>query len=184
MTTMTRIGLGLAAVVAAAGLAVGAHAQNTNGGPGPFNGRGGPGGPPPGGRFGGPGGRGGPGGPLGPLGPMLQRLNLTDAQKDQVKTTVESHREEMKSVGDRARTAHEALDKAANADTFDEATIRSHSAEVSAIEADMIVLQARVRSEVFQILTPEQQAQARQFQSQRPERGPGRGRGRPPRPPQ
>ncbi len=178
MKQLTKIGYAVAAVVVTIGLAAGAYAQNTNGGPGPFMGRGGP---PPGGRFGGPGGR-GPGGPLGPLGPMLERLNLSDAQKDQVKAIVESHRDEMRSAGDRARTAHEALDAAINADTFDEATIRARSNDVAAVDADMVVMQARLRSEVFQILTPDQKAQAKQLQAERPH---GRGdRGRGPRPPQ
>jgi Spy/CpxP family protein refolding chaperone len=175
MTFLTRFGLA-AAVVVAVGLGAGAYAQNTNGGPGPFMGRGGPG------RLGGPGGRGGPGGPLGAFGPMLERLNLTDAQKDQVRGIVDSHRDEMKTIADRARPAHEALDAAMTADTFDEATIRSRSMEVANVDADMLVLQARVRSEVFQILTPEQQAQAKQFRAERP-RGPRPERGRGQRPP-
>lgn len=177
MTIRTKFGLGVAALVVAAGIAAGAHAQNTNGGPDSLQRSG----PPPGGRFGGPGGRGGPGGPLGPFGPMLERLNLSDAQKDRVKAVVDSRRDEMKAVGDRQRTAHDALDSAVTADTFDEAAIRSRSMELAAVEADMVVLQARVRSEIFQILTPEQQAQAKQFQAERPH-GPRPERGRGPRP--
>src|SRR5436190_18028656 len=132
MTIQTKFSLGVAALVVAAGIAAaGAHAQNTSGGPDPFMQRGGP---PPGGRFGGPGGRGGPGGPLGPFGPMLERLNLNDAQKDRVKAVVDSRRDEMKAVGDRQHAAHEALDAAVTADTFDEAAIRSRSMELAAVE--------------------------------------------------
>lgn len=183
MTTMTRITLGIAPLVVAIGIAAGASAQNTNGGPRPFMGRGGP---PPGGRFGGPG-RGGPGGPLGLPGPMLERLNLSDAQKDQVKSIADAHRDDMKSIHERTMTAHQALDAAVIADVFDEAAIRSRSMEVAAVDADMAVLQARVRSEVFQVLTPEQQSQAKAMMAERPQGrgGPQRGRGpRPPRPPQ
>src|SRR5436190_5701860 len=170
MTFLSRFSLA-AALVVAVGLGAAAHVQNTNGGPGPFMGRGGP---PPGGRFGGPG---GPGGPLGPLGPILQRLNLTESQKNQVKGIVDSHRDEMNAIADRARPAHDALDAAITADTLDEAMIRARSMDVAAIDADMVVLQARIRSEVFQILTPEQQAQAKQSQAEH-RGGRGRGRGR------
>jgi hypothetical protein len=34
------------------------------------------------------------------------------------------------------------------------------------VEADMAVMHARIRSEILQILTPDQQAQLKQFQTQ------------------
>ncbi len=100
-----RIGLGIGAVaVIALGLAAGVYvsAQNTDGPRGPFcRGRRGPGGP---------GGLRGPGGPMGALGPLVRccgRLDLTDAQRDQVKSVMDSHRDEMKALGDRAMAAHQ-----------------------------------------------------------------------------
>ena len=186
MTATTRARLGYTAATAFAAVLIvsavaGALAQNTSGGPGPFMGRGGPsaqGGP--GGRFGGPGGRGGPGGPmgaLGPLGPIMRQVNLTDAQREQVRSIVESHRDEMQALGERARPAHEALQAAINSGMFDEGTIRARYAEVANVEADVAVAQARVYSEVFQILTPEQQAEVTKLQGEMKERRPERGRG-------
>jgi len=113
--------------------------------------------------------------------PMLAReLNLTDAQKAQIKTIADSHRDEWKALGDRARTAHEALQQAVTADTVDEGLIRQRSAEVAAVEADMAVARARAHAEVFQLLTPEQKTQAKTLQSQVQERMKERraGRGR------
>ncbi len=111
--------------------------------------------------------------------PMLAReLNITDAQKDQIKNIAESHREEWKALADRGRTAHEALRQSVTAETVDEGLIRQRSAEVAAVEADMAVARARVHAEVFQILTPEQKAQAKTLQSQAQERMKQRGRGR------
>ena len=181
-TTRASLSLGAAATFVAVlivGAAAGALAQNTNDGPRPFMGRGGP--PPggPGGRFGGPG---GPMGALGPLGPLMRRADLTDAQREQVRAVVESHRDEMQAIGERARPAHEALQAALTNATFDEDTIRARYAEVAIVEADAAVAQARVYSEVFQILTPEQQAQVKKLQEEMKERRPERGRGR--RPPQ
>jgi protein CpxP len=123
---------------------------------------------------------GGPGGPIGML-PMLAReLNITDAQKAQIKTIADSHRDEWKALGDRARTAHDALQQAVTADSVDEGLIRQRSAEVAAVEADMAVARARTHAEVFQLLTPEQKTQAKALQSTREERmkerRPGRGR--------
>jgi protein CpxP len=160
MTGMTkRFGLVAGAVVIALGLAsVYVSAQNSSGDTAPFGGRGrgGPGGP----------GRGGPMGMLGPLGPMIMdRLNLTDAQRAQVKSIVQAHQTDIKAVGDRAWAAHQALEAAISADTVNEATIRARSGDVATVEADMAVMRAQIRAEVWQILTPEQQQQAKTLQA-------------------
>ncbi len=171
--TATRIGvgfgIGLLALTASAGTY--ALAQNTNADPRPFIGRGlGSGGPMGPGRRG-PGGP-GTGGPMGPEGPlgmlrmMGPRLGLTDAQKDQIKNLAETRRDEWKGLADRARAAHEALHDVITAETVDEALIRQRSAEVAAIEADLAVARARTHAEVWQILTPEQKAQAQAFQAE------------------
>ena len=164
MTTAKRFGLGLGAAILAVAVSAGVYvsAQNTNGDPRPFSGRMGPGGP------GGP----GRGGPLGRGGPMmlLRGLDLTDAQKDQVKSIMESHAEERKALGDRARTAHQALQAAITAESVDEALIRQRSADVAAVEADLAVAEARTHAEVWQILTPEQKTKAKEFQAKAQER--------------
>ena len=175
--TTKRLALGVATGVLVLGVGAGVYAtaQNTNQDPRPFSRGAGPGGP------GGRGGRmGGPAGPIGIL-PMLAReLNITDAQKAQIKTIADSHRDEWKALGDRARTAHVALQQAVTADTVDEGLIRQRSAEVAAVEADMAVARARTHAEVFQLLTPEQKTQAKTLQStageRMRERRPGRGR--------
>ena len=170
--TTKRLALGVATGVLVLGVGAGVYAtaQNTNQDAPPFSRGMGPGGR--GGRMG------GPGGPMG-MPPMLPReLNLTDAQKTQIKTIEDSHRDEWKALGDRARTAHEALQQAVTADTVDEGLIRQRSAEVGAVEADMAVSRARAHAEVFQLLTPEQKTQAKTLQSTREERMKQRGRGR------
>jgi Spy/CpxP family protein refolding chaperone len=154
------------ATVAAGAVALGvtaagrASAQNTNQDPRPFNG-----------SHMGPGGRGGMRGPGGPGGPLAMlrmlgpQLNLTDAQKAQIKSIADSHRDEWKSLADRGRTAHDALNAAIMADAIDEGLIRSKSAEVAAVEADIAVASARARAEVWPLLTPEQQGKVKQMQS-------------------
>ena len=56
------------------------------------------------------------------------------------------------------------------ADALDEATIRAKSSEVAAVDADTAVARARIRVEIFQILTAEQQAQAKQMQAEMKQR--------------
>jgi protein CpxP len=111
-------------------------------------------------------------------------LNLTDSQKDQLKSIMDSHRDESKGLGDRAMKARQALQASVMADALDEGLIRARAAELAAIESDLAVARARIHAEVFRILTPEQQAQAREAQSQMQQRQGQRGGHRPQRPPQ
>lgn len=123
----------------------------------------GPGGP--GGRGFGPG-PGGPGGPGGPIALPLRQLDLSDAQRDQVRAVMQSHQAAFKEIGDRLRTAHDGLETAVTAETVDEAAIRARSAEVAAVQADAAVLRARVHQEIFSLLTAEQQAKAKELRAQ------------------
>ena len=175
--TVTRIGLGLGAAVLTLGIAAAlASAQNTNGGPGTFSGRRGGPGPGPGrgpdGR-----GRGGPiAGFVAPLRMLAARVDLSDGQKSQIQSIVQSHTEEWKALADRERQGRQALEAAIAADQFDELAIRQRSAEMAIVEADIAVAGARARAELFQILTPDQQAKAKARQSRLQGRGGARGR--------
>jgi periplasmic protein CpxP/Spy len=168
------LGAGLIALGVSAGAYVHAQDQNTNPQPPPFRGRGmGPGGP---GR--GPGGPGGPGGLMGML-PMLgQQLGLTQAQRDQIRTIADSHKDEWKTLVDRGGAAHMALNAAIMADTLDEALVRQKSAEAAAVDADVAVARARAYNEVVQLLTADQKAQLKTMQAQMKEHAAGQRRGR------
>ena len=111
------------------------------------------------------GGRGGPGADVG-----LRGVDLTDAQRDQVRAIHESHRSEFDAARTKLRDAHRAFAEATGAATIDEAAIRARSAEVAAAMADEAILGAKVRAEVFAILTPEQQQKANEVRSSRPPR--------------
>jgi Spy/CpxP family protein refolding chaperone len=166
MTTVSkRVALASGAALIALGISAGVRAsvQNTNGDPGSFSQprMGPPHRPGPGGFF-------GPGleGPLGMLRMLGPRLNLTDAQREQLKSIAETNKDEWKALADRARAAHEALHDAVMAETVDEALIRAKAADVGAVDADLAVASAHARAQAWQILTPEQQAQAKQFQTE------------------
>ena len=136
-----------------------AQTQDGAGAPAPRHERRGPGGP------GGPGGfgRGGFGGPLG----MLRQLDLTDDQRAQVRQVMDSHRDELRAVGERVMAAHRAQRDVVTSAQFDEQAVRAKAAELAAAEADAAVLRAKVHSEVFAVLTPEQQAKAAELEAQR-----------------
>ena len=153
--TMKRIGLGLGAVVLGLSAAAAVAAQGPSSGQPPFGRRGGPGGP--GGRMGGPGGA---------IGIPLDRLNLTDAQRDQVKSVVDSHEAELRPLGEKTMTARRALEQAVTADTIDEGAIRAKAADVASVESDMAVARARVHADVLQVLTSDQRAKLKELQAE------------------
>lgn len=123
-------------------------------------------GPGPGGAMGRRGGPGGPGGPMGIL-PGLRGLDLSASQREQITTAMDAHKAEFEAQFQKAGTARKALNDAVVAETFDEGTIRQKAADLAIVEADGAVLRARVHSEVWALLTAEQQTKARAQMAQR-----------------
>jgi len=121
------------------------------------------GGPPPGG---GPGMR-GPGGPMMMgIGPELRLLDLSDDQKAQLKQIAESHRDEFRAAGEKVRAAREGMDALMDADQIDENAIRAKSQAIAAAEADVMILNAKVRQQSMQVLTSEQVAKLKELREQ------------------
>jgi Spy/CpxP family protein refolding chaperone len=117
----------------------------------------------------------GPGGPGGPGGPnimaMVRQLDLSDAQKEQLKGILEDRRE----AGDPAKTGREAEQKLSQAifgETAHAAALETAKAAIAAAHAAELERRVETMQKVAQILTP---AQRQQLLTLRPE---GRGRGR------
>lgn len=168
--TETLLAAGSLVVALAGGIYV-STANVSAQGPGGGRGFGGPGM----GRMGGPGGPGGPGrggpdGPGGLAGLQLGRVNLTDAQKDQVKQILDSHKAEQQQFGEKSRAAHDALEAAITAENFDINQVRAKASDVAQLDVDAAVTRAQIRYEVYQILTSEQKAQVKKDQQQMQER--------------
>jgi Spy/CpxP family protein refolding chaperone len=167
-----QLGIGIGALALLIGVAVApmASAQNTSGAPPPFMGRGQRGGPP----------QGGPGLGLAPR--MMNQLGLSEQQREQMKSINEAYREETRALVERQRDAREALNAATRSGVFDEGAVRQQAMTLGQIETDMAVQRARIFSEVYQILTPDQQTQLKALEAERPGPDAGsRGRGMPPR---
>ena len=122
--------------------------------------------------FGGPGRMGGPGLPL-------RALELTDAQQEQVKSVMQQHRADMEAVGKRLHEARRAQNDAIETVPVNEALIRSTSQTLATAETDMAVLRARIHSEIWNLLTPDQQAKAKELKTQRESRMKERAQRRP-----
>ena len=126
-----------------------------------------PAGPPPANQPGGMGrGQGRGMGPQGQTGAgLMAGLNLTQAQRDQMRTLREAQRKDTQALREKMRAARRQLQQAMRADIPDEAAVRSAAGAVAALQADEAVLQARSRAQRMKVLTPEQQAQVKQAQA-------------------
>ncbi len=94
---------------------------------------------------------------------IADRLDLSEGQREQIRTIRESYREEIEGLTESLATARLVVRGRIHSDAFDETAIREAVLEAAAVEADLAVLRARIASEVHQVLTPEQLAEAREM---------------------
>jgi protein CpxP len=106
----------------------------------------------------------------GAAGLPLRQLDLTDAQREQVRGIVTARSAEVKTIHERLRTARTAQHAAVTRVPVDENEVRARVTETAAIEADLAVIRARVHEQIYQVLTPEQQQKAKTLQAERQKR--------------
>lgn len=104
----------------------------------------------------------------------LRGVDLTDAQREQLRSIMASHKAEFDQVRTTLREAHAALAAASSGQTVDEAAIRATTTALAAAMADEAILRARVRAEAFGMLTAEQQQTLQDRQAERGKRRQGR----------
>ena len=97
----------------------------------------------------------------------LRALNLTDAQRQQIRSLVEQRREQQQEVMTRLREAMEARRGAVEATPVDEQAIRSTTQALVEAQTEVAIQHARLRSDILALLTPEQQAQAAKLKAER-----------------
>ena len=119
-------------------------------------------------RGGGPGGRSGMMGRGGGL--PLAALNLTQPQQDVIRDLRERNREAVSKFEQRLRDAQIAHRNALNTIPANEASIRAATLALAEVQADIAIEQARLQTEIWNLLTPEQQKEAQQIRDQQSER--------------
>jgi protein CpxP len=125
------------------------------------------GGPLPGGP-----GRGGPRGGGG-LGPLARELNLTDAQKAQVKQITDGFQESTKSLREQLFKSDGGPFDGLKDGAFDEASVRAAAQARAAVEVELEVAHARMMSQIYALLTAEQKAKLAEVKQQFEQRRPG-----------
>ena len=90
---------------------------------------------------------------------MLSKLNLTDAQKAQVKSIMQAAGPQMKSLHQQMRANSEKLSDVSPTDGSHAAVLAEVSQANAALYAQMVTQKETVRASIYKILTPAQQQQ-------------------------
>ena len=89
---------------------------------------------------------------------MFKGLNLTSAQKEQIKNIMKGQRKEFMEGRIAALQARQNLMAVSTSSTFDQGAVQKAYSDMAAAQEKMTILHAKVFSEVMPILTPDQQA--------------------------
>jgi Spy/CpxP family protein refolding chaperone len=96
----------------------------------------------------------------------LELLNLTDLQKQTLKTARAERRPAMKELHKKLRATREALDKAGDQNA-DDATLNRLASDLASIIAQQEVARIKIHREFLNVLTPEQQEKLAAFEADR-----------------
>jgi Spy/CpxP family protein refolding chaperone len=89
-----------------------------------------------------------------------RQLNITDAQREQIRTILKTEQPAITTLVARVREEQQQLHAS---DTFDEARVRAFAQEHVSTSEDVLVEREKVRTEIMQVLTPEQRKEAEQI---------------------
>jgi Spy/CpxP family protein refolding chaperone len=89
----------------------------------------------------------------------LRRDLFTDAQRDLLRESSQSHAEALRKLSEQLRAAEKELTAAILAEKQDEKAVREKADALAKLEADLTVLRARIVAPVVPTLTPEQREQ-------------------------
>jgi Spy/CpxP family protein refolding chaperone len=101
-------------------------------------------------------------------------LELDEGQQAQIKDLLSQHWQNRQADRERMRAGRDTRMAAMVNGEFDEATLRSNMAKRAEYQADRTVAQAKIKAEVYAILTPEQQDKADKLLAANSHRGRGR----------
>jgi len=109
-----------------------------------------------------------PSGRAGLLG--LRQLDLTRAQRESIRTVIQTHRVELQKLRRQSAPIRQALREATTGTTIDESAIeniKDHSNQLAETINLSVLEIAKLRIEIFALLTPAQQDKARKLQARR-----------------
>lgn len=95
---------------------------------------------------------------------MAQQLGLSDAQRQQIKSIMETEKPKMQPLMQQLKAERQEMDSLTTSGTFDEAAVRAAASKQAQTITDVAVERARVKSQIFAVLTPEQRTKAQEME--------------------
>lgn len=106
----------------------------------------------------------------GGFGRLAKQLNLTDAQKAQMKQIREASKTKTQPLRESMKSIRQQMAAATADGNFNEAQVQTLAAQQANIMAQLTVEKERTKSQTYAILTPEQQTQLKALKEQMKER--------------
>lgn len=100
------------------------------------------------------------------MGFFADYLDLTDAQREQMKSILQKERATMKPLMQQLRQSREQLHQFAEG-AYDEAKVRAVATQQAQNMIELAVQKTRIHSELFQVLTADQQAKMKEVEASR-----------------
>jgi periplasmic protein CpxP/Spy len=100
------------------------------------------------------------------MGFFAKYLDVTDAQREQMKAVLQKEHTTMKPLMQQLHQMEQQL-KQYEEGTYDDAKVQALVAQQSQTLVQLRVQETRIHSELFQLLTPDQQAKMKQFEANR-----------------
>jgi Spy/CpxP family protein refolding chaperone len=100
----------------------------------------------------------------------IRQLNLTEAQRTQLQDIRDRHRDAMRSAMTKLESARRAQEAAIEKVPADEARITSLTQDLTPAEVDVAIQRARLNTEMWSVLTPEQRDQVTKLRAERQQR--------------
>ena len=101
---------------------------------------------------------------------MTDKLDLTDAQQAQAKAILDKEKPGFQTLMQQMADGHKQMRTLEESPTFDEPTVRAQATKQAQTMTELIVAKARVKSELFAILTTDQRAKATKIMNRHEER--------------
>jgi Spy/CpxP family protein refolding chaperone len=96
---------------------------------------------------------------------FAERLNLSDDQREQMKTILHKEHQSIKPLFEQAHQIDLQLRQYAEG-TYEEKAVRALAAQKAQVEVELAVHHTRVHNELFQVLTADQQAKMKEMEAQ------------------
>jgi periplasmic protein CpxP/Spy len=109
-------------------------------------------------------------GMYGGIGFHARALNLTDDQRTQMKAIMTKEKPTLTPLLNQMATTRQQLRQLEMSGTFDEGKVRELATQQAQTMTELTVQKARIRSELYQVLTPEQKTKMTQIMQERQQR--------------